>query len=77
MSIKNLLNLANILSSDKRNVKYRKMMTEKHENQHNGILYKFSTVYICDVQKRFKSIQFTLHDYLQRNVSFADSNKKF
>lgn len=25
------------------------MMTEKHENQHNGILYKFSTVYICDV----------------------------
>lgn len=43
------MNLANILSSDKRNVKYRKMMTEKHENQHNGILYKFSTVYICDV----------------------------
>lgn len=25
------------------------MMTEKHENQHNGILYTFSTVYICDV----------------------------
>lgn len=37
VSITNLLNnLANISSSDYRNVKYRKIMTEEHVNKHDG-----------------------------------------